>query len=238
MANPIVLNANVATPPGNVTPIQNTYALSSGITPQYQVILSVGGDEKLNGDTIFPIVAALPERYNISLSSNWDAPFSNKSIGDYAEGTKFGAGKGAAIDQLSSVLGIGTRDKYSLAQVWQSTSPLSFNLDFVFHVKTNTRLDIRAKHLALLKLVAPSEIVAGMLSAPGPNLISKAVSGRNITLQLGTYIRLDNIIVTSVSSDVQTLCGQDGIPHSVSINVEFQSFFAGMTTDDLESIFL
>ena len=227
MANPIVLNANVATPPGNVTPIQNTYALSSGITPQYQVILSVGGDEKLNGDTIFPIVAALPERYNISLSSNWDAPFSNKSIGDYAEGTKFGAGKGAAIDQLSSVLGIGTRDKYSLAQVWQSTSPLSFNLDFVFHVKTNTRLDIRAK-----------QIVAGRLSAPGPNLISKAVSGRNITLQLGTYIRLDNIIVTSVSSDVQTLCGQDGIPHSVSINVEFQSFFAGMTTDDLESIFL
>jgi hypothetical protein len=94
------------------------------------------------------------------------------------------------------------------------------------------------KHLGLLKLAAPSEILGGlMLLAPGPSIISKGLAGRKISLYIGTYIYMDNVVVKSVGSDIQTICGADGIPHSMTINVEFESFYAGTTTNDLEKMF-
>jgi hypothetical protein len=125
-----------------------------------------------------------------------------------------------------------------MAQVWQSSTPISFNIDLVFNAKTNTKKDIQLKHLGLLKLAAPSEILGGtMLLAPGPNIVASGLTGRKISLYIGTYIVMENVIVKSVSSDVQTICGQDGIPHSMTINVEFESFYAGTTTNDLEKMF-
>jgi hypothetical protein len=236
----IVKNANKAADPGNATPKQNAYAHENGIQPQYQVVLDVTGDDRgiIEGKSVFPIIASLPERYNISLSSQWDSPFANKSIA----GGVFGENAvSAGIDVLSGTLGVGTRNQYQLAQVWQSTSPLTFNLDLVFNAVTNTKKDIMYKHLSLLKLVAPSlapGAVGGMLNAPGPNLVASKLQGRNCSLQLGLYIKMDNIIVKSVSSDVQTICGADGIPHSMTINIEVESFYAGMTTQDIDKMFL
>jgi hypothetical protein len=228
--------------PSNDEPRLNNAASSAGITPQYQIILDVTGDEAIKiGRSIFPIVAALPERYNIGLSSSWDTPFANMSIGDSI--SKFGSVYGKdipsnIIDTGLGVLGIGTRHKYQMAQVWQSTSPLSFNIDFVFNAQTNTEKDVRSKHIALLKLITPSVLEGGILAAPGPNILKSTISGRNISLQLGTYIRMENIIVKDVSADVQTICGADGIPHSMTVNVAFESFYAGMTTDEIDKMFL
>jgi hypothetical protein len=229
-----LFNFNTATNPGNVQVRQNKAISDSNIAPQYRVVLNVTGDEVLDKDrSIFPIIAALPERYNISLSSQWDAPFANKSLGDNLGGGILGT----VADAAAGTVGIGTRNKYQLAQVWQSSSPLAFNVDFVFNAKTNTQNDIRKKHIAMLKLVAPSDIGGGVLKAPGPSLLQSKATGRNITLQLGTYIKMENVIIKDVSSDIQTLCGQDGIPHAMTINVAIESFFAGITTQDIDDMF-
>jgi len=240
MAGIVLSNVDSAVDVGNAPARQNHYAIASNIAPQYQLVLRVDGDEGLvRGKKVFPLVAALPERYNISVSSQWDSPFANKSISE-----SLGAGTSSAtIDGLMSGLGIGTRNKMQLAQVWQSTSPITFNVDLVFNAVTNTQLDIMYKHLGLLKLVCPAEAVGfgintGVLVAPGPTVLGGAIGGRNITLQLGMYLRMENVIVKSVSSDIQTICGADGIPHSMTINVEFETFFSGVTTDDLESFFI
>lgn len=237
---PLIINPNSAVDVGDVQVRRNSYASENGIQPQYQIVLDVQGDEALlQGVKVFPIIAALPERYNLSFSSQWDAPFSNKSMAEAAAGIggKVGAIISGGLEAGSAAGVIGSRNKYQLAQVWQSSSPVSFNLDFVFNAKTNTRDDILLKHVALLKLAAPSDIGAGVLAAPGPNLVSSNISGRRITLYLGTYIKMEDVIVESVSSDVQTLCGADGIPHSMTINVELKSFFAGVTTQEIEKMF-
>jgi hypothetical protein len=230
-------NINTAVRPTNVKVKQNAAGLEAGIAPQYQLILNVTGDSGIGGSKAgFPIVAALPERYNLSMSSEWDTPFANKSIGD-----NFGGGTlGGLIDVGMGALGVGTRDKYQMAKVWQSSSGISLNLDFVFNAKTNTYRDVMNKHLAMLKLVAPTELWKGMLGSPGPHLLGKSgdTEGRNITLQLGKYLLLDNMIVRSVSSDIQTLCGKDGIPHAMTINAELETFWSAVTAQDLEKYFI
>lgn len=234
---PELSNANTAVRP--VVQVQrNAYAKLNGIQPQYQIVIDVQGDEALlQGTSVFPIIASLPERYSLNLSSQWDAPFANKSIGEAFGAFGAPAAASAVIDQGLTTIGIGTRNKYQLAQVWQSSSPVNFNLDLVFNAITNTHTDVRNKHISLLKLIVPSDIGAGVLQAPGPNLVASNLQGRLITLYLGTYLKIENVIVKNVGSDIQTICGEDGIPHSMTINVEFESFFAGTTTQDLDKMF-
>ncbi len=242
-----IINPNTALVMNTSNPVQNTYAQMNGIQPQYQVVLYVTDTNATHDPaflSMFPMIAALPEKYTINLSASWDPPFGNKSMGDLYDqarpGAKqfMGASQGQILDTGATLLGVSTRNKWELAQTWQSSSPLSFTIDFVFNAITDTFRDIKQKHLALLKLVAPSEELAGMLQSPGPTVAGKGFGkGRYITLQLGTYLKMENMIVKSVSSDVTTLCGQDGIPHAMTVSVEFESFFAGITTQDLDKAF-
>lgn len=214
---------------------------ASGVHPNYQVIINVEGDPAVMGNSEFPIVANLPERYHIDFSSTWSSPFAKNYIQGAASAV-LGPLGGGVVDLVSKATGISTKLKSESVQVWETSSPLSFSIDLIFVARTNSEKDIRAKHLALLKLAAPSE-VAGMggqvLRQPGPVILNSGLAPgtRKISMGIGNYIFLDNIVVNSVSSDVSTLCDKDGIPQHMVINIGVSSFFACFTTQDLDKAF-
>lgn len=223
---------------------------STEVSEAYQVRLDVrGGDKQLlsSGGRIFPIVANLPERYNIDFSSSWSAPFSKSDISSVVGavgGAKFGALGAAVAAGALNVAGISSRLKSQSVQVWDSTSPMAFSIQMVFNAISNSSVDVRDKHRALLKLCAPSESAIGVLTQPGPTVAGAVGSSlglsedsRKITLYIGKYLVLDNVIVTGVSSDVSTLCDINGIPINMTIGLQVQSFFSCFTSEDIDKMF-
>lgn len=227
------------------------------IPPEYQLRIDVRNDSTLvgsDGRSIFPITAPLPERYNLSLSSDWSMPFAShnaaEAAGAYAEARgksqRYQGAVKAGVNLASQASGISTRVKSQSMHVWEGSSPISMSFDLIFHAKTNSVQDVRDKHMALWKMTAPTELPGGQaLRAPGPTLKDQAAGmfglfdeySRRISLQIGTYLYFDNVIVRSVGADIETLCGADGIPISMSINVEFATFYGTFTVQDIEKAF-
>lgn len=235
---------NTAVAPGATA---SKYSTPSA-NPHYQVRLEVRGDQSLmkSGGNIFPIVAYLPERYNIDFSSQWSSPFSRTDIASAvgAAAGKYGGVAQAITQGALNVAGISTKLKAQSVQVWDSTSPMTFSIQMVFNAEENAATDVRDKHRALLKLCAPSEGTMGVLSQPGPTIASSVggaigISGdsRQIDLYVGSYLRLQNVIVTNVSSDVSTLCDSSGIPINMTIGLTVESFFSCFTSEDIDKMF-
>ena len=233
---PVIFNVGTA-----VAPEQHAYKTLTGVVPEYQVMLDVRGDESVDrsGKKIFPIVANLPERFNMELSSQWDTPFARTSVGDVASAMSGGKVSADVINTGLGATGVGKTSKPQTAQVWQESSPMGFNLEMIFRAVTNSEIDVRQKHIALLKLVAPSEF-GGVLIAPGPNIRDKMIDASNsrlITLHIGRYIKLQNVVIRSVSSDVTALFDKHGIPQAMSISVAVESFYSCFTTQDIDLMF-
>ncbi len=236
MASPLFSNVGSASPP----PLSSKTL--TGVVPHYQVVLDVRGDETLSssGKKIFPIVANLPERFNMEFSSTWDAPAARTSAGDLASAATGGAISADMVNAGLSGSGIGKIMRPQTFQVWQESSPMSFNVELVFRALTNSAVDIKEKHIALLKLAAPSEGPGGLLMPPGPNLREQAIDGptsRLITMYLGRYLKLENVVIRSVSSDVTCLFDREGIPQSMTISVGVESFYSSFTTSDIDRMF-
>lgn len=204
------------------------------------------------------IIAALPEQYQIDLSSSWDTPFSSAPVVSniaskltLAMPTQAQSGianinrvvsgsprptNGRALSGLEG-FGVSSRLKAQSMQVYQGGSGIEFSVDFIFRAINNTTVDVKRKHIALMKLVCPSEVLGQLLLTPGPNLADNILGGRKITLKLGTYITLEDVIVKSVSSTIHTLCGEDGIPHLVRVGVTFSTWYATVTNIDIDKMF-
>jgi hypothetical protein len=231
----LVFNAGTAQPPGSSPG-------GSVVHDYYQVELRVRGDSKILelNQGVFPIKAALPERFNINFSSSWAPAFSKNYVAEAAN--KFGGPMAeAAVSGAAAVAGVSTKFKHQSAQVWESTSALRFSIDLVFYAKENSEREIRARHKALLQLAAPSTVAGSILVQPGPIIGDKMISdkegSRRISLMIGRYLLLDDVIITGVSSDVVTLFDEKGIPLSMVINIEVESFYACFTVEDIEAMF-
>lgn len=229
----------------------NTYQ----IAPQYQIVLDVRGDQTLvsdgSGAKVFPIIAALPENYNLSLSADWDSPFQNMSATDVISKGVFGDSKfkGMSLQSIASgganllgkAMGVSSHLKAQSLKVWNGSSGVRFNFNMVFHAQTNAKTDIRDKHIALLKLVAPTETGPGgqILTQPGPVLVDSLWNekSRKISLQLGTYLFFDNVIIHSVGADMETLCDADGTPIAMTVALDIETFYSSFSTQDIDRAF-
>lgn len=204
----------------------------------YQFALYVDDPDLDNSKNIFPLIASLPEQFNMSFSSNWREPLAQNSLGDAAQALT-GAPVGGLIDTGLQATGTGSKLKSQSIKTWESSSGLAVSLDLVFYAKQNTNKEIKQKHVALLKLAAPSSS-GELLKAPGPtvaNNLGIVSAGRKITAYIGNYLVLKNIIITGVNSDVIALFDENGIPIGMSIGLQFESFNSCFTTEDIEEAF-
>jgi hypothetical protein len=245
---PTLFNQNTAAPPVPGSTM-NRYKTQQ-VSRNYQVRLEVRGDQQLlkTGGKIFPIIANLPERYNMDFSSSWSSPFARSDISSVAgslAGQKYGAAAQAITGGALNVLGISSRLKSQSIQVWDSTSPMTFSTQMIFNAQTDSMSEVKERHRALLKLCAPSEGPGGVLFQPGPTVagavrdaISFSENSRQIDMYIGNYLKLENVVINSVSSDVSTLCTADGIPLNMTINISVSSFFSSFTSEDIDKMFL
>jgi len=229
-----IQNLNSAKVPGRIA-----------VTPNmYTCVINVSGAQGM-GRNVFPMRANLPEKFHLEMSSSWTTPFAQADLGGIAGGlgglvagpTGAVVGQGVA-NAAAGAAGVGTRLKSQTIQVWESSSPLAINLDLMFHAQTNTERDVKLKQLALLKLAAPSSS-GEVLYAPGPHILDglSNVGGRRTTVQIGNYMFLSNVIVKSVSTDIDTLFDASGNPIAMSINVGFETWNACVTAEDLDAMF-
>jgi hypothetical protein len=217
------------------------YKSTVGVEKIYQVVLDVRGDESLDssGRRIFPIIANLPERFNLQFSSNWSTPLSGSDFAEWTGNALQSSGAERALRAITGAIGISTKLRSQSMNVWESSSPLQFSIDMIFNAFNNTLADVQDKHKAILKLAAPSMGEdRQLLRAPGPTVIDEALGGRSITLWIGNYLRIKNVIINSVSSDVESQFDANGIPISLAINIGVQSFYSDFTTVDIEEMFV
>jgi hypothetical protein len=62
-------------------------------------------------------------------------------------------------------------------------------------------------------------------------------TSRQINLRVGKYLYLRNVVITSVSSDVDSLFDVNGIPIAMTIAVEICSFYSCFTAEDIDLMF-
>lgn len=227
-----------------------------GVPQQYLVSLRVTGDNSLfaaatdfvsssgNANTqakAFEISTSIDETFSLSMGSQWDAPFA-----DVLQDSKGGqTSRGALVKAGLEAMGVATRARGMSAQVWRSSDPMGFTIPFTFIAKDDPVKDVKEKVRNLLKLCAPSETGKGflaLLTAPGPTMggnmaQSVGLSGRKITLQIGTFLTLYNCIITRVDVQFDSLMGEAGIPLKAKVNVDIQSYFTCFTTRDIDSLF-
>lgn len=204
--------------------------MTHGIDPRYQAILNVvDNTEKKNS---FTIVGTLPERFTLTLSAQWADPFNNTSMtaGLKASG-QIGAGTEMAANLAMSAAGISDRNKFQSASVWQGGSPISLTVPFIFIAETSAQKDVIDKLSKMMKLVTPVEGKNGIMYSPGPTMLGTVMSNnsRKISVRLGSFMQLSNVVITNVSADVDAMFEQEGKPISMTVNVDLHSYF--VTTD-------
>jgi hypothetical protein len=218
------------------------------VHPYYVTTIEVKNDKTLRlpaGKTTFAISGTLDETFSIRLGSQWDAPY-NKSMRDMVgqSSSSMASNIGGALDILKNLTGIETRSRAASAQVWVSSDSISFSLPFTFVAMKDARTEVADRVANLLKLTAPTQVAGGtMLSAPGPTLGSQiagaltGTTGRQISLFIGTFMMLDNCIITGVDTQFDSRLDKNGIPISAKVQVDIQSYYSCFTVQDIDNLF-
>lgn len=192
----------------------------------------------------------VPEDFNISLASNWSAPFGNMSMGDAQSGTA------QALNATVKFAGASTIHKLASARVWDSPQYLTLELPIFLDAYHSTQEEVMDPMVQLLSMAAPDE-VGGLLIPPGPapakevlnaamNMVSDTTgiahdkefdSQEAFTVRLGTFFAMTPAIITNVSASGD--CAFEDItgkPIAADFMVTVESYFA-VTRKDLQAWF-
>ena len=188
------------------------------------------------------IRANLPENFSLSVGSDWDQPFA-KPITDYLKDAGALSGKFSSITDLASSLsGMTPQMKWLSMSVWTQGTGLELELPLVFRAFNDPVKDVTDKIVKLMRMVAPEANAGGQLQAPGPSIMGNVVgyntyiSGENITVELGNFVRLSPVIVRQVSSEVISQFDQWGNPMSATVNISIQTPYV-ITKGDIAELF-
>jgi hypothetical protein len=145
--------------------------------------------------------------------------------------------------------GFGGTLKQMGMQVWQSTDPLSLNLNFTFYLGIANKWDafeeVKKPIFELMKLVLPSEGAGGTLVAPGPSpleifkgtfaeeAVEEKLNLRSISVDIGGIIFLPEIIVKKVEPVFSAKVDENNIPIWGQVSMDVSTLFIA-TSDMLE----
>lgn len=193
-----------------------------------------------NGEEI-RIKAPLPENYQFQLGTNFDNPF-NQPISNLASNFGNGLGQtiGATATGSTALTGHSDINKWMSGAKWAGGSLFEVTVPFVIQAFENTRTEVVDVMRDMLKLVAPSESIGGMLIAPGPSAASTfglENLGDDITIRIGKFFTMRPCVIDSVTCDFDTQMDVDNeAPLSATITVSAKSYWA-TTKEDLDTFF-
>lgn len=220
--------------------------MSEQIPEAYQVRVSWRPQEEGADGASGEVYGHLPEQFELNASSDWDQPFLE------------------ATDMLRNVLSaahIPTRFLVSSVHVWSGSSPLQLSIPIEFWARENAYEEVVQPTKALMSLALPSVTGDGntqRLVPPGPagidisDLLPEggAFSGfwdyiaryaKNpgtwITVEMGTFLRFEGVILLDAQTEYSGLLTPDGYPKSATCTITFKTAKT-LTVDQLDEAFI
>ncbi len=198
---------------------------------------------KGGGSIDLDISTQLPEQFPLGLATGWDTPF-NQPISELvgsALGGNIGRAAGGAEAISRGVFGQSTLHKWMSGAVWNNGSTIEISeIPFVLVAYSNAKEEVLMQIKKLMMLVAPDETVAGTLTPPGPHLLGQStgsLGGDEITLEIGSFLKLTPCIIESVNASFDTMFESEGTPISALVSVTVKSFWC-ITKQDLDNMFI
>ena len=140
------------------------------------------------------VYARLQKEFSLETSSHWE--------------TFMGGGAGVLANAIAQA-GFGTSLQLAVTsrRIWMGTKPLAISLPLVFMAETNVEIDVINFCKALQKMALPSIGTFGVLIPPGPSPFINTAGilennfGTQISVQIGNFIKFDNVIIKEVKVD-------------------------------------
>ena len=186
------------------------------------------------------IKALCPANFNLELQAEWSQKngFGAKELADAAKK----AGKITARRNKEIQLGLdltgmsGTTSKYLTGHFFEASAPIRTTIPLELIAESDPQSEVIEPLIALYSMAAPSEW-GGILIPPGPSVVGTALKmGENISIQIGNIISFDNVIINSVSGEIDTrLDFNDNFFH-VKVDIHFTSFFT-VSRKDIRKMF-
>lgn len=217
------------------------------VSSNYVVVLK--NDIPGTGEDSLYIRAPLPEDFGLNSRATWASaaevmPFLASSIDvvgnlfnsitNFKESAKTFASNYTGRFNASSIL----TKQYP---VWQGNEPVSFQIPFVFHAFSDPKSEVVDPIQKLLKFMSPS-VKGNILYAPGPrvevssNGVLSVDKKYNLTLKIGSFITIKDVLITDVSPVFATRFTADGYPVYASAEVQLRTL-AAVTSQDIENWF-
>lgn len=122
-------------------------------------------------------------------------------------------------------------------QVWEGSSPISFNATFGFYMgqsdnpKFDARKEVYEPTMDLVRLVLPEVGIGGQLIPPGPSLMSLTEDGEaedlvqyyRLRVKIAGVLTIDNAIVTKAEPTFSNETDENGYPIWSKVAMDFQS---------------
>jgi hypothetical protein len=183
----------------------------------------------------------------MTFASQWSSP-----IEDLFK-TQAGAALGGGIETIAGAAGFHISDQLLTALMWKGSRNPVFQMDLEFHAETDSKTDVIGRVADLCKLVLPTQVVPGVLSTPGPDIIDRLAqrmqefnirhdnglspqssggkAGWQTSIHWGANTYFDDVVVTSVDILLPAVFGADGYPTYCKVGVQFQQFLTPYAGD-------
>lgn len=200
----------------------------------------------------------LPETFGFSLSSEWEAPYANTAANAI---NSTGVG-GVVLNIASASTGLTPRFRYTTMQFWQGNAPVAFPFTLQFRAEADAVREVVYPILLLASLGLPAEAPStGILIAPaqaesidtsmaynsfvtqlrnlaGADLPTPPTGlGGSLILQIGDFLRIDDVYIESMDPQFQTRFEERGMPIEADLNIVFKTRFTP-TVQDVQKWFL
>ncbi len=188
--------------------------------------------------------AAVPEKFQVSLSSKWDALMNDTGSSGEGAGGLLGAipgissglagkigGYAAMASKAGRLFGAQGFAQVLTQQVWGGTGPLKLSIPFQFIARDDVKKDVADPVRKLFQLASPTALSDGgasvnkffqILHAPGPSLADTLTGGGKnvIAFDYGSTLKLPSVVIESLSLDYRNLMLRTTkTPFDVTVNV-------------------
>lgn len=225
------------------------------ISDLYRITLRVRNQTGGSG----PVIRAyMPKEFTLSLSANWESPFSSGFNSPEAAVDKAGNAKNGIIDttisnvanalggligrsirtnvdnvkKLSKFTTLNTQPKIVSRLAYTGPTHLDIMIPFVFVADKDPYSEVTKPVQELLKLTA-ARTKAYMMLPPGPLLDN---TGEDISLEIGSSFRFEEIVVTNVSAQQDIRFDKNGNCMQSRVDVSFRTVYA-VDRDYIEGMF-
>lgn len=185
------------------------------------------------------IFANSPPNFNLELQAEWAQRNGAGTIKDKIASAVGARNKaaGAVVGRSIEATGMaGTTHKYLTAHYWEGSAPIRCTIPFEFIAEDDPDKQVVLPLVHLYKMAAPYEVM-GALIPPGPSIAGTATgTGESITIKIGNILTFENVIINSVSGEIDTRLSFDGSILHAKVDVSFTSFFT-VSRDDIVKIF-